>query len=92
MLYHAAPLLSIIRRGRRGKSQNGIYRFAPITILKIPLFPESFCDEMRALAIVVLRDRIAVFFGDLGLNGDFQRGLPKLVVAGSIPVSRFITP
>jgi hypothetical protein len=69
-----------------GESQNGIYRFALLVILEIPLFPESFCDEVRALAIVVLRDRIAIFFGNLGLNGDFKIGLCKQEVAGSIPV------
>jgi hypothetical protein len=80
--------LSIILRGRQSESQNGIYRFAPIVILKIPLFPERNCNRLRALAIVALRGKIAVLFGNLGLNSGFKIGLPKLEVAGPNPVSR----
>jgi hypothetical protein len=68
-------VLSIISLSRRGKSQNGIYRFVPIAILEIPLFPERNCNGLRALAIVALRDKITVFPEE---NGDFGfiRGLP----------------
>ena len=80
--------LSIIDAGRRGESQNGMYRFAPIAILKILRFPERNCDSVRALEIVALRGKIAVFFGNLGSNSGFKIGLPKREVAGPNPVSR----
>jgi hypothetical protein len=78
--------LSIIHLGGQGDGQNGNYRFVPLAILEIPLFPERNCNRLRALAIVGLRDRIGVFFGNLGLNGGFKIGLCTQEVAGSIPV------
>jgi hypothetical protein len=50
------------------QSQNGIYRFALIAILKIPLFPERNCNRLRALEIVILRGKMALFFGKSGLR------------------------
>jgi tetratricopeptide (TPR) repeat protein len=44
-------------------------------ILKIAQFPKRKCNHLRALAIVGFGDKIALFFGNLGLNGGFKNGL-----------------
>ena len=57
----------------------------PSSFLKIPPFPEK-RNRLRALAIVVLRGRIAIFFGKSGPKRDFKGELCKPEVRGSPPL------
>jgi hypothetical protein len=72
--------------GHGREIQNGIYRFGMVAASRIPLFPERNCNRLRALAIVVLRGRIAVFLEENGQFGVELGIVCNQEVAGSIPV------
>ena len=84
--YRLKAATTSVGRVESPKGQNGNYRFARSSVLEIPLFPESNCNRLRALAIVVLRDRMAIILEGNRCFGDIRIVAHNLEVMGSNPI------